>query len=203
MSGLASSPVRSPEKPMAFTNDEFLRGGITAWLVFMALLVCGEAVHLNLMMAPGSGFSVPEHAMALLLSVFGVALIAAFVSGVALPVGLALVLPVARAMSRVRSIAVHLALYVALGLAVAGAYVAACTRGQLSLSFPLSAWDYFLIIPAASALSAIPIAWWWTARRALRIDAGLIAPRRRRADPDAAYEDHVAATGQSDVSGES
>lgn len=201
MSGFASSPVRTAEEPMAFTTDELLRGGVTAWVVFMVLLVCGEAVHLMFLMAPQEVLPGPERAAALLLGLFGVALTAGFVSGVAMPIGLALVLPIARAMSKVRSVAVHLALYVALGLGVAGVYVAACTRGQLHL--PLSGWDYFVIIPAASALIAVPLAWWWTARRALRIDSGLIAPRRRRPDPDAAHEDRVTAADHAEGPGES
>lgn len=201
MSAVSLSPVRTAEKPMAFTNDELLRGGITAWVVFMLLLVCGEAAHLTFLMGPTWTTSGPEHFLALPLGLFGVALTAGFVSGVAMPIGLALVMPIARAMSGVRSIAAHFVLYLALGLGVAGVYVAACTRGQLHL--PLSGWDYFVIIPAASALIAIPLAWWWTARRALRIDAGLVAPRRRHPDPDAEHEDRVSARDLAEDPGES
>lgn len=187
MNGFAGAPVRTAARPMAFTSDELLRGGITVWIIFMTLLCGAEAVHMGILLtAPGAGSDVPV-VVAAPFAVLAIMMIAGFVSAIVAPVGLLLVVPVARAMSRVRARSLHVAVYTAIGGGIGWLYVAAFGGGQLPL--PLTAWNYFIMIPAISAAVAVPLGWWWTSRRALRIDAGLIRPRRRRPDPDAAHED--------------
>lgn len=203
MSAFASSPARTAEEPMAFTSDELLRGGITAWVVFMALLVLGEAVHLTALRfwsesssaTPGSFSAVPETFVAIVPALIIYVLCAGIVAATATPFGILIVMVIARAMRRHRAIGVHLAVYAAFSAGIGGACIAVAPSGN-----PMA---WFVIIPAASFAVAIPLAWWWTARRALRIDAGLITPRPRRPDPDAAYEDRIPATGLGGASAES
>jgi hypothetical protein len=201
MSALASSPVRTAEKPLAFTDAELLRGGFTAWVVFMVLLVIGETVHLAMLYPRSALESAPEHLLGLLFVLLMIALVGGVVAAFVVPFGIAIVLPIALALRRVRSARVHLAVYALLGAALGGAYLVAFRGGR---PFdPVIPWDYFVVIPAASATLAIPLAWWWTARRALRIDAGLLTPRPRRQDPDAECEDRVTAEDHAEAPRES
>ncbi|MHC9044137.1 hypothetical protein ACYX8G_06130 [Microbacterium saperdae] len=191
MSAVASSPVRTAEKPWAFTGHELIRGGITAWFVFMMLLICGETAHLAMLYPSSALESAPERLLGLLFFLMMIALVAGVVSAFVVPFGIVIMLPIALALRRVRSVGVHLAVYALLGAAIGGGYLVAF-RGGRPLD-PVMPWDYFVVVPAASAALAIPLAWWWTARRALRIDAGLITPGPRHPDLDAAYEDRVTA----------
>jgi|GEM_PF-1356299 len=194
MNGFASSTVRTAERPLAFTGDELIRGGITAWVVFMVLLLVGETAHLTLLYSSTALESTAERILGVLFLLLLIALVGGVVAAVVVPFGVVIMLPIGLALRRVRAVAVHLTIYALLGAAIGCAYLFAFRGGRpLDLLTP---WDYFVVIPAASAALAIPLAWWWTARRALRIDAGLITPRRRHPDPDpdAAYEDRVIAT---------
>lgn len=201
MSGFASSPVRTAEKPLAFTGDELIRGGITAWFVFLVLLICGETLHLALLSPNTALESAPERLLGTLFFLMIIALVGGIVSAFLVPFGIVIMLPIALALRRVRSVGVHLAVYALLGTAIGGAYLV-MFRGGRPFD-PVIPWDYFVVIPAASAALAVPLAWWWTARRALRIDAGLITPRRRHPDPDAAYEDRVTAADHAEAPRES
>lgn len=195
MSAVATSQVRTADTPMAFTSDELLRGGITAWVLFVVLLVCGEAIPLALLFPSTALDTAPERLLGLMFFLMLIAVVGSVAAAVVVPFGMVIVLPIALAFRRVRSTGVHLAVYALLGAAIGGAYLLVFRGGRpLDQLIP---WDYFVAIPAASAALAIPLAWWWTARRALRIDAGLITPRP---DPDATYEDRAAETGLGDVS---
>ena len=89
-----------------------------------------------------------------------------------IPAVMALGAPVARCvgdrLSCTRSLGVHLTAYTLLGIAVGGIYllVAGCWWGWMRPGLHLFAWA-----PAVAAAIAVPLGWWWTARRILRRDA--------------------------------
>ena len=196
MSALAPSPVRTAEKPLAFTGEELIRGGITAWLVFMVLLICGETVHLTTLRfrgerAPAALEAFVAAVPALVIYLLCAGIVAAFVT----PIGILIVMLIARAMRGLRAMSIHLAVYSAFSVGIGGACIAIAPAEN-----PVA---WFFVIPAGSFAIAIPLAWWWTARRALRIDAGLFTPRPRHPDLDAAYEDRLTAADHAEAPRES
>ncbi len=188
-----SSP-RTAEEPMAFTNDELLRGGLWAWAYFLLLLVLGMGV-LSGLMAIDTGTADPGSVVISFLLFAVVALmIGAPVSLILLPVGVMLAKPLGHLLRRTRRVSVHVVVYAALGTAVGFGYVAIFRAGNLWA--PLMIWDGVILVPAIAVAVAVPLGWWHTARRARDEDSGR-RPRpqsRRRVDPDARAEDVTASS---------
>lgn len=188
MSAPASSPVRTATEPMAFSSSELLRGGITVWLVFLGLLFSSEVVHLTLMMVTSGNSPGALTILGVLYYLVPIAIIGGTVSAIVMLLGLPLVRLIAHLLRRVRKISLHVIVYTVVGIAIGSAFLALLRGGYAST--PASAWDFFIILPAASAGLAVPLGWWWTARRALREDAGLVPPRPKT-NPDDAFEDQA------------
>ncbi|REJ05415.1 hypothetical protein DY023_09150 [Microbacterium bovistercoris] len=162
---------------MAFTEQEFMRGALWAWLMFLILLPLMFATSL----VPWS--TDPKSAFGGFvwgLTIGGFALIfAAPVSLVVMALGTWPFRWVGRALQRVSSFAAHMLAYCALGVAfgIGAAFATAC------LSVPSGG----VAVGFASG-AAIPLGWAITARRALRDDR---RPPSLRVDVDAAFEDRA------------
>lgn len=191
---------RSASQPMAFTTDELLRGGCATWVIFLILLVGGSAIstigseivssHSNL----SAGADVASSVSLALFVPLIVGLIGGIISAIVMVFGVLIARPIGHAMRRVRSIPLHLVVYSGLGLVVAALYLTVLSGGRpLSvLTYSVTSGTIIVLFPGIAAAVAVPLGWWWTARRALREDAGLWIPRRlRRADPDAALDDRA------------
>lgn len=191
---------RSATQPMAFTSDELLRGGCATWVIFMMMLVgasavssIGSAIDASQMsLSPGNDIAstVPlALVFPLIVGIFG-----GIIAAIVMVFGVLLARPIGQAMRRVRSIPLHLLVYTGLGLVVAALYLTVISGGHplAVLTYGISSGTISILFPGIAAAVAVPLGWWWTARRALREDAGLWGPRRRRrTDLDAAHEDHT------------
>lgn len=183
-----TAPVspRTPEEPMAFTNQELLRGAASAWVIFMAmLLLFSTIVAAGLMAMPGWAPDPVTWVMLVLLIDLCVLLVGGGVSAIVMAFGAALVRPLGRSLRRVRSLRLHALVYTAIGLVIAAAYVA------LLLATPLIQFiGGFLILPAIAAPLSVPLGWWRTVHLAFLEDRGLRVTRTRgKADTDATVED--------------
>lgn len=179
----AVSP-RTPEKPMAFTNDELLRGGCRAWCAFLVVLLVGMAFWNIALDVADDGKASPRVLTALVVTGICALLAGGGTSLVLLPFGVALALPIGRALERVRAPWVHLLVYSILGVAIGAAYVA-LLRGDHFFTPFSGPWDALVLVPAVDVLIAVPFGWWQTARLALRADLVRSAP----APVDAEIED--------------
>ena len=175
---------RSAERPMAFTYGELARGALIAWGAFVVLLLI--AFFVPTLMIPGA--LTGQYVLSSLLVMTSVIIIyGGLFSFVAMLVGSPLAWLIARTLTRVRAIPVHVAIFFLLG-AVIGV-LAILVLGLVfpnsvdGIQWPISA---LIIVPAALA---VPFGWWRSARRALRKDRGAHRPRVTNADPDALYED--------------
>ena len=184
-----SSP-RTPQEPMAFTPIEFGRGAVLAWCVFMALLlgalivfalgdlvregIHGDTVHVESSLG-----------IALLVVVY-----AGFLGGAMGLVAMALGMPFAwllgRSLRRVRRTVVHVLAYAAFGALAGSLAVGALHLSGAHLLGPLA-------ISLGGVLIAVPTGWWFSARRALREDRGLITPQHPSLGPDEQAEDALGA----------
>ena len=165
MSAGGHIPPRTAELPMAFTVAEFVRGAVAAWVAFLVLATAAYAAVIQGYVVVATAFYVPWS--------LGAALVgspAAYLLG--------------RSLRRVRRIAVHIAAFAALGAAVGLAativFVAVYGHGNGG--------TLYYVVNLALSVIAVPLGWYWTARRALRHP-------RPRVDPDAMAEDAAAAGG--------
>lgn len=182
---------------MAFTRDELLRGGVTVWLLFLFLLLSSEAVHLPILALTSGSAAGPASIFGGLFLLILIGLIGGGVSAVAMCLALPLIRLLAHLLRRVTRISLHVAVYSLVGIAIGWASLALLRGGHAFAA--LTAWDYFVVLPAVAAAIAVPVGWWWTAHRALRRDAGLIPPRLPKTDPDARHEDQAIDTIASDT----
>lgn len=179
---------RSATQPMAFTSDELLRGGCATWVIFMILLIGASAISAigsaidasQTNLSPGNDLA-SSVSLALVLPLI-VGIFGGIIAAIVMVFGVLLARPIGYAMRRVRSIPLHLLVYSGLGLLVAALYLTVISGGHplAVLTYGISSGTIFVLFPGIAAAVAVPLGWWWTARRALREDAGLWIPRRRR-----------------------
>ncbi|MBO9626748.1 MAG: hypothetical protein J7484_10275 [Microbacterium sp.] len=186
MSMLGRPSPRTAAEPMAFTNDELMRGGLWAWAYFLLLLVLGMGVLSGLTAIDSSSADPGTAVTSFLLFAVVALIIGAPVSLILMPVGVMLAKPLGHLLRRTRRMSVHVVVYAALGAAVGFGYIA-IFRGD-RLWAPLAIWDGIILVPAIAVAVAVPLGWWHTARRALDEDSGL-RQQRRRVDADAVIED--------------
>lgn len=169
MNAPAEASPRTDAEPMAFTQTEFLRGALSAWLWFLAL----SAI---LQVFPAGGW---------LPVVF---LYTAPWSVLALLVGLPFAHLIGRAMRRVTAVGAHMLVFTVFGLAIgAAATFTALGVGWVSPTMS-SDLGIFVVANIACAGGAVCIGWSRTALPALRADREG-PPRRADPGPDEAFED--------------
>lgn len=169
---------------MAFTPGELLRGGFSAWVLFLLLLVIGLGIWCMIGGALGGTSSLTWFPMLAFFSL----LIGAPVSLIIMLLGVGVAGPIARLLRRTAVLPLHAAVFSALGVAVGFAF-AALVRGT-QLWAPLVFWDGLAVVPAVAVAMAVPLGWWRSVRRARLTDDGVNLHRRHRhPDPDAEYED--------------
>lgn len=187
MSAASPSP-RSRTEPMAFTPDEFRRGAMRAWGMFLLLLLAAEVAtavvsDLSYVERTGVGHvsSIAILPVVLLVSL----LIGGVISGLSLLIGVPVAHRIAMALRTESRSAVHVAVYGGFGFAF-GAVIGGTTYALAFASITSSLLPALFAALIAGVLSsaAVVFAWWTIARDALR------AHRRRRArtDPDADHE---------------
>lgn len=169
--------VRTPEQPMAFSLDELLRGGLTVWLTFLAVLTGAVVLFgaVPLLLSDGGLDSIGSFLGLMLV----VVIIAGLVSGVVLVFAMILVGPLAHALRRVRSIAVHVIVYTLIGTGIGVLYLTVITGGNPAGVFTELGANIFaggpltlvFYAPSLAATVAVPLGWWLTVRRVLRQDA--------------------------------
>ena len=166
-SARAAGSVRTAAEPMAFTNGEFLRGAVTAWLLFVAF----DAVAFGTLFFP-SGLML-------------VAVVAAPVSFLALLVFAMPAWWLGRSLRRQRRVAVHLTVFAGFGLVVAllstAAYFLMATGTVSVESASLLLW----LPNVVAGVSATLLGW----RRGAR---AVLAVTPRASDPDGIAEDALA-----------
>ncbi|MFB7842564.1 hypothetical protein [Microbacterium sp. NPDC056052] len=168
----AASP-RTAEKPMAFDAEEFFNGALLAWgltlfllpaLMFAALSIFGCPTY-----APSVSCSISDVPSRLIVAVM-LAVVGAVLS---IPTFLLFALPayaLNRICERFAYPAGHIAVNALLGLAVgaAGSFLALLFLGMVGL--------FTIALPSALAGAiAFPLAWRFTAARALNADRGITA----------------------------
>lgn len=179
---MISAYDRTPERPMAFTPEDFWRGAGTAWCVFMVILL----VVVTALIAPAGDIGMVAVALGYAGLIGGV--VALVLMLVFAPVACLL----ARALERVRHMAVHVVVFAVLGatvgLVVLLIYIAI---GAESSSVFTSGWAWAVM--GASTVSVVA-GWAHAARRARLSDrAGGVYAWWSRApqDQDAPYEDRA------------
>lgn len=172
----APSP-RTPARPMAFTMEEFINGALLAWGLTLLLLPVLLFAVLSIG-CPTEVSSVPcsiSDVSSRLIGAIALSLAGAVAS---VPAFFLFVLP-AHALNRTweRSAhpAVHITVNAVLGLAVGatgsfGALFALGIVGLSALAVPV------VLSSAVAATIAFPLAWRFTAARALNADRGIAAP---------------------------
>ncbi|WP_243225579.1 hypothetical protein [Microbacterium sp. CIAB417] len=174
--------ARTAAEPMAVSRDELLRGALCVWGLFVGLFAAGIAL-LFIWLSLGTPPSLSTFGFLLWIGGYSI-LIAAAVAAFAAAVFTPLVWGLARALRRQRRVGVHASAYVLLGTvlaALAGVMTNLMVPGKTDL----------ILIAAVSALIAVPLGWWLTARAALRRDRGILSRRERRGriDVDMIAED--------------
>lgn len=164
---------RTVAEPMAFTREDFWRGAGAAWWMYLiALAVISVAIG-----ATAGGFWI---AVVAYTGLFG-----APVAFVAMLVWALPAYGLGRALRRVASPVVHVLLFALLG-GVVGPVTMSVFLGLMgSGSIVDPAFAPYALAPVVT----VPLAWWWTWRRALRADRGRLRPAP--VDPDAAAEDAI------------
>jgi len=198
MSAASQSP-RTRAEPMAFTRDEFRRGAMRAWGLFLVLLLAAEVVAVmvsDLIQLIRTGDS-HLSSLGYLPIVLGFTLvIGGAISGLALLIGVPIAFRIATALRREARMVVHLTGYglygFGFGAVIGGASYAVAFAGS-AVSVLAPALFAALIAGGLSAV-AVTLAWWTIVREGLRTDRGVLRPagrRRIRVDPDAAAEDSL------------
>jgi len=193
MSAASSSP-RTPDAPMAFTRDEFWRGAMRAWGVFLLLLLALEVVAVVISDPLGLWSTAGSTLMLLLLVLVVSLLVGGAISGVSLVIGIPIARRIATALQHERRVKVHVIAFALYGfgfgaLIGGGSYALAFVRGGSSIVQPVI---FAALIAGALSAIAVSFAWWSVAREAVRADRGITRRTRRRIariDPDAAVED--------------
>ncbi|MEV4735029.1 MULTISPECIES: hypothetical protein [unclassified Microbacterium] len=175
--------MRTPERPMAFSTDELLNGGLLTWLLFCGLVPVGILASM-LWALPSATQPLWSDWLISGLAILVISVIVAIVSLVLVPFGILLVRPIALALRRVRAMPVHVTAYTVLGAAIGALYLTVI--GTIPSLTEVNTYTILITTPAVAITIATPLGWWLSARRALRKDAGLV---RTRADEDAVVED--------------
>ena len=183
----ADSSIRTPDRPMDFTGDEFMNGALWTWGLFNAVIPMGVLASMLWSLSTSSGWSwtsAGPQTIGYAIIVCGIVVV---VSLVLVPLGLALTWPFARLLRRVRPVPVHLLAYTLIGAGIGVLYLAAV--GGLSTFGTVNTYTILVATPAVAITIATPLGWWLSARRALRKDRGLLSAG---VDEDAAVEDAAA-----------
>ena len=194
MSAASPSP-RSRTEPMVFTPDEFRRGVMRAWSMFLLLLLAAEVAtavvsDLSYVERTGVGHvsSIAILPVVLLMSL----LIGGVISGLSLLIGVPAAHRIAKALRREARLAVHVAVYAGFGFAF-GAVIGGAAYAVASASVAASLLPAIFAALIAGVLSsaAVVFAWWTVARDALRAHRQPRQWRRAPTDRDADYEDSL------------
>lgn len=180
--------VRTSDRPMAFSTEEFMNGGLWTWALFCGLVPVGILASMLWSLPSSAGWSWTADDLQVIGFLIMFSGLTAVVALVLMPVGLVLTWPFARLLVRVRSIPIHVVIYTLLGAAIGLLYLA--VSGGLGALGVVNTYTILATTPAVAITFAVPLGWWLTARRALRKDAGLLRPR---ADVDAIIEDAATA----------
>lgn len=180
--------VRTREEPMAFTRDEFGRGAWWSWFTFMTLLGFGLSAYSISIQASASSDSLVVVLYVMVLFLGYGALIGGVVSLTVMIVLSPVAWMIGRALRRARALALHIAVYTLLGVAIAALAVAALLVYGWDPGATLG--NPVILICLVATVASVPTGWWISAHRALREDRGV--HRRHlssRRDVDALFED--------------
>ena len=173
MSDAQAVSPRTIKRPMAFTTEEFVNGALLAWGLTLLLLPV-------LMFAALSLFGCPTYASSVSCSIpdvssrlLGAITFAVVGAVLSIPTFLLFVFPayaLNRICERFAHPTGHIAVNAILGLAVGAA-------GSFLALFPLGSVGLFAVVLPSTLAGAIafPLAWRFTAARALNADRGITA----------------------------
>ena len=161
---MTSAYDRTPERPMAFAPAEFWRGALTAWGVFVLILVVG--IFLTTVAAgeqPGWGQPLP---LALLSSGYALVL-GGLVSGAVVLIISPLARLLGRALAGVRNVWIHLVAFAVLGGAIglAVVFVQYLQTNRTGLGMFSNSWTWVVVGVCSVSVAA---GWAHAAFRALR-----------------------------------
>ncbi|MFS0714706.1 hypothetical protein ABC195_12540 [Microbacterium sp. 2P01SA-2] len=168
----ASSP-RTTAEPFAFTRSEFWSGAGRAWLWTAFLLIAVWAISTGGIGIVAALFILPASVVALAIGAPG-----AYVLG--------------RLLRRSPHVPIHLAIFAAYGVLVSVVVTAAYSLVTMTPTTGLAAVlesSWLLIVNGPVTAIGLAGAWFVTAKRARRADAGAVSIAGRSEDPDAAAED--------------
>lgn len=166
----STSSPRSAEEPMAFSAGELWRGLAFAWCIFMVLLMGYLLIMMIVEAATTPSGSADASGWLVLLFLVIVASAGAWALGAAL-LGAPVAWLVGRSLRRVRQVPVHLLVYAAFGAVIAVVAVLILNLDDGAL-WHEPGFQWFI---GAAATLAVPLAWWFTLRLALRADRRAVA----------------------------
>lgn len=183
MSAERQASPRTPERPMAFTTEEFVNGALLAWGLTILLLPVLMFPAMSIFMCTTRNSSSSCSIADISSQLVGAGMLTLAGAVLSIPTFLLFVLPaygLNRVSERAPRAAVHISVNAALGLTVGavGSFLAPMfmgTTGLLTITLP----------SAVAGAIAFPLAWSFTAARALRNDRGLVARSARRFPPAA------------------
>lgn len=160
---------RTPAEPMAFTGAELVRGAVSAWVIFMTMLLLSTTITAAAYSSfPGWGS--PGTLLPSVLIVDAAALIiGGVVSALVTVLGTLLAHRLGSLLRHEASLRVHVAIFTALGVGVGKTYVLVLLLMQIPQSVGVLGAP--LAFPAVLVALAVPLGWWYTAWRALLEDS--------------------------------
>ena len=181
-----ATPPQAPNRMRPLTRRELDRAALYAWGVFVVLLILGLSVvlvlstPLDLFLTVIVFWALPPFVLSFLVAV----VVGAGISAVALILALPLIWLIGYCLRRVRWAWVHL-----LAFAILGAALAALAMTVFEVSkddVPLQKEPLVVTVITVISAAAMPLGWWLSSRRALRIDAQMVGVRERLAAASAA-----------------
>lgn len=157
------TPVRTPQRPMAFTRREFWRGVRATWVSAMILLVIFLTISALLSWTPSWGSLLGQVFMVLMYGVPVGAIVTAIVALAASPLAWAL----GRQLARTARIAVHVASFAALG-ALVGMLVYVAYLAIMNVRVVPEFASPTLWVLSAGCSLAVCSGWSWTVRKSIR-----------------------------------